>query len=189
MSDKEFENADVEQTQQDDATPETENGEAHNEQNTNEGNLEQKLEEAQAKAEENWNEVLRARADMENIRRRHERDLEKAHRHAVDKFVNELLPVCDSLELGLQAANAEDANLQKVREGMDMTLRMLLTNIGKIGLEQIDPEGETFNPEYHQAIQTQPAEGVEPNTVVTVVQKGYLFNGRVLRPAMVMVSE
>lgn len=189
MSDKEFENADVEQTQQDEATPEAENGETQNNPDASELSIEQQLEEAQAKAEENWNEALRARADLENMRRRHERDLEKAHRHAVDKFVNELLPVCDSLELGLQAANAEDANLEKVREGMDMTLKMLLTNIGKIGLEQIDPQGEPFNPEYHQAIQTQPSDDAAPDTVVAVVQKGYLFNGRVLRPAMVMVSE
>lgn len=186
MSEKEFDNADVESTQQDEATPEAENGEK---QDTGEASIEEQLEAAQAKAEENWNEALRARADMENLRRRHERDLEKAHRHAVDKFVTELLPVCDSLELGLQAAKSDDANLEKVCEGMDMTLKMLLTNIGKIGLEQIDPQGEPFNPEYHQAMQTQPADDVEPNTVVAVVQKGYLFNGRVLRPAMVMVSE
>lgn len=147
------------------------------------------LEDARNKADEHWNELLMARADLENMRRRHTRDLENAHKHALDKFVAELLPICDSLELGLSAASKQEATLDTVREGMDMTLKMLLGNIGKLGLEQINPEGEAFNPELHQAVSMQPAEGIEANQVISVMQKGYSFNGRVIRPAMVVVSQ
>ena len=147
------------------------------------------LEEARDKADENWNELLRARAELENMRRRHSRDLENAHKHALDKFVNELLPICDSLELGLNAAQGSDANIEKVREGMDMTLKLLLSSIGKFGLEAVNPENEAFDPEAHQAVAMQPAEGVASNTVISVMQKGYRFNGRLLRPAMVVVAQ
>jgi molecular chaperone GrpE len=147
------------------------------------------LEDARNKADEHWNELLMARADLENMRRRHARDLENAHKHALDKFVAELLPICDSLELGLSAAHKDEATLETVREGMDMTLKMLLGNIGKLGLEQINPEGEAFNPDLHQAVSMQPADGVEANQVISVMQKGYAFNGRVIRPAMVVVSQ
>jgi molecular chaperone GrpE len=154
-----------------------------------EQSTEKLLEDARNKADEHWNELLLARADLENMRRRHSRDLENAHKHALDKFVAELLPICDSLELGLSAAHKDEATLETVREGMDMTLKMLLGNIGKLGLEQINPEGEAFNPELHQAVSMQPAEGVDANQVISVMQKGYSFNGRVIRPAMVVVSQ
>lgn len=147
------------------------------------------LEEARNKADENWNELLRARADLENLRRRHSRDLENAHKHALDKFVTELLPICDSLEYGLDAAKTPEANLEAVRDGMEMTLKMFMSSIGKFGLEQVDPQNEAFDPELHQAMAMQPAEGVEANQVLTVMQKGYRFNGRLLRPAMVVVSQ
>jgi molecular chaperone GrpE len=147
------------------------------------------LEDARSKADEHWNELLRARADLENMRRRHARELENAHKHALDKFVSELLPICDSLELGIDASKKDEATLDTVREGMDMTLKMLLGNIGKLGLEAINPEGEAFNPELHQAVSMQPADGVEANQVISVMQKGYTFNGRVIRPAMVVVSQ
>lgn len=147
------------------------------------------LEDARNKADEHWNELLRARADLENMRRRHSRDLENAHKHSLDKFVNELLPICDSLELGINAAKDEDANVEKVREGMDMTLKLLLNSIGKFGLEPVNPQNEPFDPELHQAVAMQPAEGVEANTVINVMQKGYRFNGRLLRPAMVVVAQ
>ena len=147
------------------------------------------LEDARNKADEHWNELLRARADMENLRRRQSRDLENAHKHALDKFVNELLPVCDSMELGLTASQADDASLATVREGLEMTLKMFMSSIGKFGLEPINPEGQTFDPELHQAMAMQEVEGVEANQVLTVAQKGYQFNGRLLRPAMVVVSQ
>ena len=147
------------------------------------------LEDARNKADEHWNELLRAKADMENLRRRQARDLENAHKHALDKFVAELLPIYDSMELGLNAANGEEASIDAVREGLEMTMKMFLSSISKFGLEQINPEGETFDPELHQAMAMQEVEGVEPNQVLTVAQKGYQFNGRLLRPAMVVVSQ
>jgi molecular chaperone GrpE len=147
------------------------------------------LEDARNKADEHWNELLRAKAEMENLRRRQARDLENAHKHALDKFVNELLPVCDSMELGLNAAQSEEASLETVRDGLEMTLKMFMTSIAKFGLEPVNPENETFNPELHQAMAMQAVEGVEANQVLTVAQKGYQFNGRLLRPAMVVVSQ
>jgi molecular chaperone GrpE len=174
-------NEEIENTEQDlnaEAAPEN-----------NEQDVEALLEDARSKADEHWNELLRARADLENMRRRHSRDLENAHKHALDKFVAELMPIADSLELGMQAAKKDGATLETVAEGMEMTMKMLLSSIGKMGLEQINPEGEAFNPEMHQAVSMQPAEGVEANQVIAVMQKGYSFNGRVLRPAMVIVSQ
>lgn len=148
------------------------------------------LEQARQKADANWDQVLRARADMENLRRRQSRDLENAHKHALDKFVSELLPIYDSMELGVNAASAEEASLQSVRDGLDMTMKMFLTSIAKFGLEQVSPEqGEGFDPELHQAMAMQPVEGLEANKVITVAQKGFQFNGRLLRPAMVVVSQ
>lgn len=147
------------------------------------------LEDALSKADEHWNELLRAKAEMENLRRRHSRDLENAHKHALDKFVAELLPIYDSMEFGLNAASGEEASLDAVREGLEMTMKMFQSSIAKFGLEQIDPEGQAFDPELHQAMAMQAVEGVEANQVLTVAQKGYQFNGRLLRPAMVVVSQ
>lgn len=147
------------------------------------------LEDARNKADEHWNDLLRAKADMENLRRRQARDLENAHKHALDKFVAELLPIYDSMELGLNAANGEEASLEAVREGLDMTMKMFLSSISKFGLEQVNPEGEAFDPELHQAMAMQEVDGVDANQVLTVAQKGYQFNGRLLRPAMVVVSQ
>lgn len=148
------------------------------------------LEDARNKADEHWNELLRARADMENLRRRQSRDLENAHKRALDKFVAELLPIYDSMELGATAASAEDASVDTVRDGLEMTMKMFLSSINKFGLEQLVPaEGDDFDPEQHQAMAMQPVEGVEANKIITVAQKGFQFNGRLLRPAMVVVSQ
>jgi molecular chaperone GrpE len=147
------------------------------------------LEQAQAKAEEHHDQMMRAHAELENLKRRHERDLENAHKYALDRFVAELLGVWDSLELGHNAAQDEAADVQKLREGTELTLKMLGDAMGKFGVEQIDPLNQPFNPELHQAMSTQPRADVPPNTVVTVVQKGYTLNGRLVRPAMVMVSQ
>ena len=148
------------------------------------------LQDAQAKADEYWNQLLRARAELTNIQRRSQRDLENAHKHGLEKFVRELLPVKDSLELGLSAADGEELDVDKLREGMEMTLKLFNDTVGKFGVSEIDPAGEPFNPEYHQAMSTQPAgEEVEPNTVMTVYQKGYLLNDRLIRPAMVVVAK
>jgi len=148
------------------------------------------LEDARNKADQHWDELLRARAEMENLRRRQSRDLENAHKRALDKFVGELLPVYDSMDLGLNAANGAEASLETVREGLDMTMKMFLSSINKFGLEQVNPEeGAAFDPELHQAMAMQPVEGVEANKILNVAQKGFQFNGRLLRPAMVVVSQ
>lgn len=146
------------------------------------------LAEVRRNADENWEKLVRARAELENLRKRHERELENAHKFAIDRFVAELLPVRDSLELGLSAAQGEDANVEKLREGKELTLKLLGDVMVKFGIEEVDPEGQPFNPELHQAMSMQPRDDVPPNTVVNVVQKGYTLNGRLVRPAMVIVS-
>ena len=150
--------------------------------------LGQLLREAQAKADENWNRAVRAQADLENLRRRHEIDVDKARKFALNGFVEALLPVVDSMELGLAAAG-EDADVATLREGSELTLKLLVDALGKFNVEAVNPEGEAFNPELHQAMSMQPRDDVPPNTVIAVVQKGYLLNGRLVRPAMVMVSQ
>jgi molecular chaperone GrpE len=147
------------------------------------------LEDARSKADEHWNQLMRTRAESDNLRKRHQRDLENAHKFALERFAQELLQVWDSLELGHQAAQDEQADVQKLREGTELTLKLLTDVMTKQGVEQIDPQGESFNPEFHQAMTMQERDDVPPNTVVGVVQKGYLLNGRLLRAAMVMVSK
>ncbi len=151
--------------------------------------LEPLLEDARNKADDHWNLYLRAKADLENMQRRFERDLANAHRFGLEKFVRELLPVKDSMELGLAAVGGESEQVSKLREGMELTLRMLDGALEKIGVQEINPVGEPFNPEYHQAMTVQEAEKAAPNTVLTVMQKGYLLNDRLIRPAMVVVAK
>lgn len=146
------------------------------------------LEAAQKKADQHYDQLVRAHAEIDNLKRRHAQELEKAHKYALDKFVAELLGVWDSLELGNAAAQDESADVGKLREGTELTLKMLSDVMSKFGVEQHDPEGQPFNPELHQAMSMQPRDDVEPNTVVAVIQKGYSLNGRLVRPAMVMVS-
>jgi molecular chaperone GrpE len=152
------------------------------------GELTQLLEDARNKADEHWDQLMRTRAELENLRKRSQRDLEQAHKFALERFSQELLQVWDSLELGHQAAQDEQVEVQRLREGTELTLKLLTDVMKKHGVEQIDPTGEVFNPEFHQAMSVQERDDVAPNTVVAVVQKGYLLNGRLLRPAMVMVS-
>lgn len=146
------------------------------------------LQNAQAKADEYWNELLRARAELSNLQRRAERDVSNAHKYGLERFAGELLPVLDSLEMGLTAAGEGGADPGKLREGMALTLKLLVSATEKYGITPIDPRGERFNPELHQAMATQAAPGVEPNTIVAVYQKGWLLNDRLLRPAMVVVA-
>jgi molecular chaperone GrpE len=147
------------------------------------------LEDARAKADDHWDQLMRTRAELENIRKRNQRDLEHAHKFALEKFSTDLLQVWDSLELGHQAALDEQVDVEKLREGTELTLKLLVDVMQKYGVEQVDPDGEPFNPEFHQAMSMQERDDVAPNTVVAVVQKGYLLNNRLLRPAMVMVSK
>ena len=152
----------------------------------NADSLEAQLEQAQAKATENWDHYLRAKAEMDNLRRRNAKDVENAHKYGIDKFVNELLPVMDSMGMGLAV---EDASAESLREGMELTMNMLMKMMEKLGIEEIDPLNEKFDPEKHQAMTMQPNADVEPNTVIAVMQKGYSLNNRLIRPAMVMVSK
>ena len=147
------------------------------------------LEDARNKADEHWDQLVRARAEVDNLRKRHQRDLEKAHKYSLERFVNALIPVRDSMELGLNAAQGEGADLNKLREGSELTLKLLSDAMAKFEVEQVDPVGELFNPDLHQAMSVQPQEDVPPNTVVAVIQKGYTLNGRLIRPAMVIVSQ
>lgn len=147
------------------------------------------LEAARSKADEHYSQLMRAHAEIENLKRRHAQEIEKAHKFALERFVNELLGVRDSLELGHVAAQDEETDVVKLREGTELTLKMLADVMARFGVEQVDPMGEPFNPEFHQAMSMVPREDVPPNTVVDVIQKGYLLNGRLVRPALVAVSQ
>lgn len=153
------------------------------------GQLAEQLAEATRKAEENWDKFVRTQAELENLKRRAEKDVQNAHKFALEKFARELLTVADSLELGLQAANSDSPDVEKLREGMELTLKQLLSTLEKFNVRVIDPEGEKFNPELHQAMAMQPTDTAEPNTVLKVFQKGYLLNERLLRPAMVVIAQ
>jgi molecular chaperone GrpE len=147
------------------------------------------LEEARGKADENWDQLLRTKAEFENLRRRSQRDVENAHKFALDRFTEDLLPVKDSLELGVNAGKEENASLEKLLEGTELTLKMLQTVMEKFGIKEIDPLDQPFNPEYHQAMSIQESADKEPNTVLIVFQKGYSLNDRLIRPARVIVSK
>ncbi|CAH9015948.1 nucleotide exchange factor GrpE [Candidatus Nitrosacidococcus sp. I8] len=151
--------------------------------------IEDRLTEALSKADSNWNEVLRAKADLENQRRRYERELEKARKYTLEKFAQDLLPLRDSLEMGLSQAQEENASVDILREGTELILKEFNQITDRFGIKEITPVNEPFNPEFHQAISTQESDDFDPNTVVAVVRKGYLLNDRLLRPAMVVVSK
>ncbi len=151
--------------------------------------LQQQLAEAEAKAKEHWDQLLRVKAEQENLRRRHEREVENAHKYALERFAQDLLPVIDSLEMGAEAAAGEGATLEKVREGTELTLKMLLSTMERFGIQAVHPEGEPFNPEYHQAMSMLESPEHAANTVMNVMQKGYTLNERLIRPAMVVVSK
>jgi molecular chaperone GrpE len=145
------------------------------------------LEDARGKADEHWDQCMRLQAEIDNLRKRAERDLANAHKFALERFANELLPVRDSLEMGLAAFDTENTATHK--EGIELTLQMFTAAMEKFDIREVDPQDETFDPDFHQAMSIQERDDVAPNTVVTVVQKGYLLNGRLVRPAMVIVSK
>ncbi len=156
-----------------------------------EDDLAEQIKQAEQKAEENWELLLRTRAEMENLRRRTEKDLENAHKFALEKFVNELLPILDSMEMGLdvETADSPEDTIKGLKEGIEMTVNMMKKAFDKFNIQVIDPLNEKFDPELHQAMSMQPSDEVEPNTVIAVMQKGYTLNDRLVRPAMVMVSK
>lgn len=151
--------------------------------------LESELADAERAARDNLERALRAQAELENVRRRLERDLEKAHKFAIERFVTELLPVKDSLELGLDAAGAESATATSIAEGVELTLRMFEQALDKFGVTTVDPAGEAFDPAFHQAMTMRESDSADSGTVLTVVQKGYVLNERLVRPAMVIVAK
>lgn len=151
--------------------------------------LEAALLSSEAKIQEQKDSVLRAKAEVENMRRRSEQEIDKARKYALSRFAEELLPVLDNLERTIQAADAENEVVKPLVEGVELTHKTFIGVVEKFGLKEINPEGETFNPELHQAMSIQESPDHEPNTVMFVMQKGYELNGRVIRPAMVMVSK
>ncbi len=150
--------------------------------------LKNQLDKEKELSQANKDLALRAQAEMDNLRKRTARDVESAHKYALEKFVNELLPIMDSLELGMSAAESAE-NVADLREGMDLTVKMFNTAMDKFNVKAVDPQGEKFNPEQHEAVSMQEIEGAESGSVVTVMQKGYELNGRLVRPAMVVVAK
>ncbi len=133
-------------------------------------------------------QLLRSQAEIQNIRRRAERDVESAHKFGLEKFANQLLPVVDNLQRALDAIDTNDESQKAIYEGIDLTLKSFLDVLAQFKIEAIDPSGEPFDADYHQAVSMVPNPDVEPNTVLEVFQKGYKLNGRLMRPAMVVVS-
>ncbi len=140
----------------------------------------------QAKADENWDKYLRTAAEMENVRKRAARDIEKAHKFALERFATELLSVCDSLEMAL--GTDDDVSVESMKEGSEATLKLLQSVLSRFDVEELDPHGEPFDPAVHEAMTMQPSAEAEPGTVLNVFQKGYALNGRLLRPARVVVA-
>ena len=151
--------------------------------------LQKALEEANRQASDNWDRFMRAQAELDNVQKRNKRDLENVRKFALEKFVIELLAVRDSLEMGLAHTKDEDVDPDKLREGSELTLRMLMQVMEKFSVDEIDPAGEAFDPKVHEAVAMVPSAEVEPNSVLEVHQKGYLLNDRLIRPARVVVAK
>ncbi|TGN40554.1 nucleotide exchange factor GrpE [Marinobacter confluentis] len=148
--------------------------------------------ELEARVKEYQEQMLRSQAEMQNVRRRAEIDVEKAHKFALEKFVKELLPVADSLEKAVESTEGhENAGevVANIREGVEMTLSLFMNSLGKFNVKQLNPVGEPFDPQQHEAMSMVPAPDAEPNSVVAVVQKGYTLNDRLVRPAMVVIAK
>ncbi|MFG1495136.1 nucleotide exchange factor GrpE [Saccharospirillum sp. HFRX-1] len=151
--------------------------------------LAEQLAAAQQQAKENHEQYLRAEAEMANLRRRVEKDVENAHKFGQEKLVKEMLTVADNLERTLAAIETETDEIAPLKEGVEMTLKGLLDTFDKLNVEAIDPQGHPFDPQLHQAMSMVENPDVEPNTVIAVMQKGYTLHERLVRPAMVMVSK
>jgi len=150
--------------------------------------LQQALTESEQRAKNHWDQYLRAVADLDNVRKRAQRDIEAANRYGLEKFAQELLPVWDSLDLAVQNAG-KAADLRTLVQGQEATLQLLSKALQKIGVAPINPQGEPFDPARHEAMMAQESATAEPNSVLQVVQPGYELNGRLLRPARVIVSK
>lgn len=151
--------------------------------------LEAQLASAEQAAADERERAVRAVAEMENLRRRAAQDVEKAHKFALEKFAAELLPVLDNLERAIELADKENDTLKPMIEGVELTLKSMQSSVAKFGLVALDPQNKPFDPNAHQAMSMIENAELAPNTVIAVMQKGYELNGRVIRPAMVMVSK
>jgi len=152
--------------------------------------LEEQLQKAQTDAKEYWEMSLRLQAEIQNLQRRAEQNLEKAHKYGVEKFAEAMLPVVDGLEKGLESSSSSDsAKLEAIQQGCELTLRMLVDALKKFNIEPINPVNQPFDPAYHEAMLMQESTEVAPGKVLAVIQKGYMLNGRVLRPARVIVAK
>lgn len=151
--------------------------------------LQKQLKLAEKKAEDNLDKAMRTLAEMENLKRRTQKDLENAHKYGLEKFSKELLAVIDSLELGIQASTSDEPEVVSLREGSELTIKQFESVFAKFNIEAINPQDQPFNPELHQAMTMQASADVPANTVLNVFQKGYSLNGRLIRPAMVVVSQ
>ncbi|NKB47279.1 MAG: nucleotide exchange factor GrpE [Legionellales bacterium] len=151
--------------------------------------LENKLTATEAKMHKYWDQAMRMKAELENVERRAKRDVEQAHRYALGNFGSDLIPVMDSLEQALQLQVDDNLVAQQIHQGIELTLKLFLSVLQKFGIEQLNPVGEPFNPEHHEAMTMQEQADVATNTVISVFQKGYLLNGRIIRPARVVVAK
>jgi molecular chaperone GrpE len=181
----------VEQTRTGDGDPDYEkSGEQRGDAELDLGELLDRLEAAEAASQQARNDYLRVQAEMQNLRRRTEQDIEKAHKYGQERFSAELITVMDNLERALQSASGnEDEAVKAIFDGVDLTLKSFSDCFKRFNIEAIDPLGEPFDPQLHQAMSIQDNPDVEPNTVIAVMQKGYTLHGRVIRPAMVIVSK
>lgn len=151
--------------------------------------LTKKLQQAEQKAEQNWDSLLRKQAEYDNLQKRTKRDLENAHKYALEKFAIELLSIKDTMELGLEAAQKPETTLDSVCEGMNLTLKMLMDTMSKFDIVELDPIEQKFDPQQHEAMSMQTVPNVEDGTILHVHQKGYKLNDRLLRPARVIVAK
>lgn len=151
--------------------------------------LTEQIDALKASAADNLDKAVRAQAELDNVRKRTIRDVENAHKYALDKFINELLPVLDSMEMGI-VASVEAEDVSSLREGLELTLKMFCSSLEKSGVHPVNPQkGDKFNPDQHEAVTMQEVDDAESGTVVTTLQKGYELNGRLIRPAMVIVAK
>jgi len=151
--------------------------------------LESQLQEAQQSAKDNWDKLLRSQAEMENLKRRTTKDLENAHKFALDGFVKALLEVSDSLTMGIKSAKDEKATIETTTEGLELTMKVFNSTLEKFGVESINPIDEKFDPELHEAVTMVPMPDKKSNTVLEVIQTGFTLNGRLVRPALVIVVQ
>ncbi len=156
---------------------------------TSEEDIEQQLLKAQTTIKDYWDQIMRLKAEIENSIKRSSRDIENAHKFALRNFAESLLPILDSMEMGQQAAESDKASLSSIAEGTQLTMSMFVQALEKHGLKQIDPVGESFDPDQHQAISIVEDKKAESNTVISVMQKGFSLNDRLVRPAMVVVAK